>query len=102
MPNYVFAYSGGTRPESEEAGNEVMAAWMGWFDGLGSAVVEIGNPFSSGKMVSSNGDADGAADLTGYSVIQAGDFDEAVKFTDGCPQLAAGGKVAVYETYEVM
>lgn len=100
MPTYLFAYSGGSRPQSEEEGEQVMAAWMGWLNGLGSAVVDIGKPLAESRTVGTS--ADGGSKLTGYSVIEADNLDAAVALTDGCPQLDAGGSVEVYEAYEVM
>jgi hypothetical protein len=103
MPNYLFAYTGGSQPQSEEEGKKVMAAWMAWFGGLGDAVVDGGNPFSGGKTVTSNGSLkDSAGKLSGYSVLKAADFDAALKLADGCPQMDAGGEIEVYETHEVM
>jgi len=40
MSNYVFAYTGGTMPETPEAQEATMQAWGQWFGTLGDAVVE--------------------------------------------------------------
>jgi hypothetical protein len=104
MPNYLFAYTGGSQPQSEEEGKKVMAAWVAWLGGLGDAAVDPGNPFSGGKTVASDGATkDGAAgSLSGYSVVKADDFAAALKLAEGCPQLDAGGGIEVYETLEIM
>jgi hypothetical protein len=39
---------------------------------------------------------------TGYSVIKANSFDEAVKMAKGCPVLKDGAKNPVYETFNAM
>ena len=39
---------------------------------------------------------------TGYSILRADDLAAALELARGCPQLAAGGTVEVYETFEVM
>ena len=39
---------------------------------------------------------------TGYSVIKANSFDEAVKMAKGCPVLKDGAKISVYETFNAM
>jgi len=44
----------------------------------------------------------GAAGLSGYSIISAGGIDEAVALARGCPVLAAGGSVEVYEVVPAM
>ncbi len=44
MPNFVFAYHGGKKPESAEEGAKLMAKWKTWVGGLGDAVVNPGTP----------------------------------------------------------
>lgn len=102
MANYLLAYRGGGMPESEEEGQKVMAAWMGWFGALGDAVVDGGNPCGASKSVASDGAAsDGAPSmLTGYSVLRADNLDAATEMARGCPILMAGGSVDVYETFD--
>jgi hypothetical protein len=40
-------------------------------------------------------------DLTGYSILEAADLDAAVELGEGCPIVADGGRVDVYETIDV-
>ena len=104
MSNYLLAYRGGGMAETEEARQETMAAWGAWFGQLGGAIVDAGNPFASSSTVSSDGSVgqgNGSA-LTGYSVIQADDLGAATQLAKGCPVLASGGSVDVYETMPVM
>jgi hypothetical protein len=104
MPNYLFAYTGGTEPTSEEEGKAVTDAWTAWFGALGDAVVDGGNPFGPGAAVAADGTvtAGGPSGLTGYSVIKADSLDAATALAQGCPHLAANGVVEVYETFDVM
>lgn len=105
MANFLLVYTGGSaEPASAEEGQKVMAAWMGWFGSISDAVVDGGNPISGSKSVASNGTvSDGAASgLTGYSVIKADSLAAAAKLAKGCPHLAAGGAVEVYETFNAM
>ena len=97
MGKYVFAYKGGGMPETEEEGQRVMAAWMSWLGGLGDSVVDIGNPFGASQAVGSGS----TSGLTGYSIVSAGSLDDAVSTADGCPILAAGGSVEVYEALDM-
>ena len=46
MANFVLLYTGGGMPEDEAEQAKVMQAWMAWYEKLGSAVVDQGNPFS--------------------------------------------------------
>jgi len=104
MPKYLLAYKGGAMPESPEEQQRVMAAWTSWFGSAGQAVVDPGNPFSASTSVASDGSVSdgGAAQLTGYSVLEAGDLTSATELAKGCPILETGGTVEVYETFEAM
>jgi hypothetical protein len=81
-----------------------MAAWMAWFDELGSAVADGGNPFGPSSSIAPDGTVSegGASGLTGYSVIKADSLEAAIALAKSCPQLSANGTVEVYETFEVM
>jgi hypothetical protein len=101
MTNFVFAYRGGsgmaTTPEAQE---KVMAAWGAWFGTLGADLVEAGSPFGPALTVAPDGSSTdgGAAGLTGYSVVSATDLSSAAALAKGCPLLADGGTVEIYET----
>jgi hypothetical protein len=99
MGKFVFAYSGGSTPDSPAAQEAVMAAWMSWFGELGEAVVDGGAPFGPSKSITGKGAAsDGApSKLTGYSIISADDLAGAAKKASGCPILKDGGTVEIYE-----
>ena len=106
MTNFLFLYSGGSMPATEAQQAAVMAAWGAWYGQLGTAVVDGGNPFTPvAKSVASNGSvADGPVGVmgTGYSILAADSLDAAVKLAKGCPVLAGGGQVTVYEIFNVM
>ena len=42
-------------------------------------------------------DGGGANPLTGYSIIEAKDLDDAVRLSKGCPILLSGGSIEVAE-----
>ena len=92
MSEYIFAYHGGKKPESPEAGAELMARWRAWMEGLGTAFVNPGAPVGMSKTVSSSGVADdgGANPLSGFSIVQADSMDAAVEMAKGCPHLEMG------------
>jgi hypothetical protein len=103
MPNYVLVYEGGSMPESEEAGQAVMAAWGTWYADLGEALVDGGNPFGPSTSIASDGSVSQGAPsgLTGYTVISADSLEAATQRAKGCPHLDAGGRVDVYETFQI-
>ncbi len=103
MGKFVLAYQGGGMPETPEEGEKVMAAWMNWFGSLGASVVDGGNPFGSSKVIAADGSVTdgGPGGLTGYSIISADSLDAATGLARGCPLLASGGTVGVYETHDM-
>jgi len=104
MANYLLAYKGGGMAQTDAEREAAMAAWGNWFGSLGQAVVDMGAPFGGSATVgagaaSGNGASSG---LTGYSVLSADSLDAASKLAEGCPVIASGGSVEVYESMPVM
>jgi hypothetical protein len=106
MANYLLLYSGGSMPESEAEQQAVMAAWGAWYDKLGGALVDAGNPFTQmAKSISSDGKvSDGPAGTmaSGYTIIKADSLDEAAALARGNPVLQGGAQITVFETFNVM
>ena len=104
MANYLLAYHGGSEPSTPEEGQAVMQAWMSWMGGLGSALVDGGNPIGRGWTVSADGteETQGSNPVTGYSVIAADSMQAALELAQGCPHLQAGGTIELCETVDPM
>ena len=103
MANYVLVYHGGSMPESQEEGAKVMAAWGEWFQQLGGALVDGGNPASATKTIAANGSvSDDPNGPSGYSILKADSLDAAVALAKGCPVLHGGASIQVVETFEAM
>ena len=106
MANFVLLYSGGSMPETEAEQAQVMQAWGAWFGGLGSNLVDGGNPFTPvAKSIASNGtvsDGPVGTKASGYTIIKADSLDAAVETARGCPVLLGGAQITVYETFPVM
>ncbi len=103
MPNYVFAYHGGKKPESPEQGAEHMAKWKAWVGGLGDVMVNPGTPLGMSKTVSSDGVSNdgGSNPLSGYSIVTADSMDAALEIAKGCPFLEMHGTIEVAEVMEM-
>jgi hypothetical protein len=98
MAKFVYLYTGGEMAETPEAQEQAMQAWGAWFGTLGAAVADIGNPFGASATVKAGGVASGSAsNVGGFSIIEAASLDDAAAKTAGCPILAEGGTVEVYE-----
>ena len=106
MANFLLLYRGGSMPESAAEQAAAMQAWGAWYGGLGSAVVDGGNPFTPmAKSIASDGTvSDGPVGTmaSGYSIIKADSLGAAVEMAKGCPVLQGGGQISVYETFPVM
>jgi hypothetical protein len=105
MANYLLAYHGGGMADTKEEQDRVMAAWGAWYQKLGPAVVDGGNPIGHARTIDSGGavtDGGGANPVSGYTIVRAGNLDEAVVLAEGCPVLLSGGSIEVGETFDVM
>lgn len=104
MPKFMFIFHGGGRPETEEEGKRVMAAWQGWMAGIGENLVDGGNPAGMSKTVTAAGveDNGGANPVSGYTLVNAPDMAAAIEIAKGCPILDGGkGTVEVAEAIEM-
>jgi hypothetical protein len=90
MPTFLFSYR---VPKADMPGEpQALDAWNAWFDSLGAAVVDRGNPvFESSTL----GDCRPDATLGGYSIVSADDLGAAAALAEGCPALAHGAGVEI-------
>ena len=92
MKKFVFLYVG-----FEPLTQESMQTWGAWIGSIGDKMVDSGNPFSGGIEISHSGTHELPLDknaLTGYSIINARDIEEAETLASGCPMITS---VRVYE-----
>ena len=105
MSRFVLVYTGGGMPETEEEQAAVMAAWGAWYQGLGEAVADPGNPLGGAKNISGGGVvADGAVGVpsSGFSILHADSMDAAIEMAKGCPMLDGyNGQITVYEAFDM-
>jgi len=102
MSKFVLAYEGGQMAATPEEIQASMALWGQWFSDLGEAVIDGGNPFgASTKVASDGGRAAATTGLGGYSIVDAADLEAAANLVKGCPVLAGGGSVDVYEALDM-
>jgi len=104
MANYVMVYKGGGVPQTAEAQQATLAAWNSWYENIGEAVVDGGNPFGASSAVATDGTVSegGPSGLAGYTIVTADDLATATELAKSCPILTDGGSVEVYETFQVM
>jgi hypothetical protein len=86
MSKFVLAHIGFEQPT-----DEIMAAWMKWFEDIKDVTVEnVG--LGVGKDVSSAGIKDINFDsqvTTGFTIIEVENLEEAVKIAQACPSITS-------------
>jgi hypothetical protein len=100
MPIFLITYhGGGGMPASQEAREQMMAAFGAWVTSVGDGMVDPGAPLGPSRVVSTDGVTDGAAGtaIGGYSLVKADDLDAAVRLVKAHPFVSRGGKLQVSE-----
>jgi uncharacterized protein YndB with AHSA1/START domain len=91
MPTYLIT---NRAPDGFTPSPDAFAAWTAWFESLGSALADRGNPAFAGTTV---GNCGPGTRLGGYTLIDAADLDAAMKLVADHPLLTRGGGVEVGE-----
>jgi len=92
MKKFVFLTYGYETPTQE-----IMEAWGKWFASIGDKLVDGGSPLGPGREITHTGTKELPHDLgaiTGYTMINADNMDEAVKIAKTCPIITS---IRVYE-----
>jgi YCII-related domain len=87
-------------PSDPEAIEQVKAAFGAWLQQAGSAVVDPGVPLRSDTQVS-NGNPTAAAEIGGYSIIEAPSVDAAAEILKSHPYVARRGTLQLDEAVAV-
>ena len=103
MTNFLFAFHGGSMPDTPEEGAKIMAKWGAWMESLGSTLSNPGAPLGMSKTVSTSGVTDdgGANPVSGYMVVEAKNMEGAIAISKGCPILENGGSIEIAETIDM-
>lgn len=92
MKKFVIFHYGFEMPTPE-----IMGAWSKWFESIGERIVDPGSSLGNGREITPSGTKElpmGLDSLTGYTVINAENIEEAEKIAKGCPMITS---VRVYE-----
>ena len=103
MPEFMFTYHGGRKPETPEDGAEGMAKWKAWAAGLGAALINPGTPVGITKVLTADGVSDARPQnpIMGFSIIEAVDMDAAVELLKDCPHFEMGGTLEISEMMQM-
>lgn len=89
MPQFLFTYHGGRKPETPEEGQKGMNAWKKWVANLGEALINPGTPVGKTKVLTKNGvSADPSPHpIMGFSIVEADNMEAALDLLKDCPHL---------------
>ena len=96
MAKFVLLHYGFEQPTAE-----IMSAWGKWFEAITDKTVDQGGHFSKGREVSKSGTNElplSADSITGYTIIEADNLDDAEKIAQGNPYITS---IRVYEIVEM-
>jgi len=96
MDRFLVVFRGATIGEAVEPEDEA-EVWDGWFHALGSALVDRGGLSYGSVEVPSRliGPKLSSSALSGYAIIAAADFDDAVRIVQTCPIFDEKGSVEI-------
>ena len=92
MKKFILLYYGFVTPTKE-----IGEAWGKWFESVGDKFVDAGSPFGYGREITKSETKELTLDLdaiTGYSIINAVDMDEAESIAKTNPMITS---IRVYE-----
>ena len=95
MPTFLFSYR---VPTDYQPGAETAKSWQAWFESLGASQIDPGHGVLATRTLGNLGDG---TRLGGYSVVTAGDMEEAAALATGCPALRLGGGVEIGAVPEI-
>lgn len=96
-PRFLLVLTGEVRLDEGQADE-----WRAWFSSIAHLIRDRGDPLGASATINPDGTIveGGRSRLTGFVVISAPSFAEAVNAAKSCPVLAVGGNVEVYEARE--
>ena len=98
MAKFLVTYHGGGMPSDPAQAAQAQQAFGQWLARAGKAVVDPGAPLKPAGHV---GKGAAAADVGGYSVIEAGSAGEALEVLKSHPFVTRGGTLLLHEAIAV-
>ena len=105
MAEFLYLYRGGRVERSPEQIQHTMQKWMAWFKQLSDKghIKNMGHPLENGgkfvkgsqKTVTDGPFVESKDIVSGYSLLEARDLDQAVELSKGCPIFEGEGTVEV-------
>ena len=99
-PIEALAQMANVAPEDQAKG---MDAWMQWAKKCGDSLTDMGSPLINGTQIDTQGQVTNSTkSVSGYSILQASDMEEAKKMMDGHPHLNGWHPACTIELHEFM
>jgi len=105
MAKYIYLYKGPATNISDMAEPQSKAfidGWKQWIEKLGHSLVDIGQPIANGISVVDDGSEGTAAEMNGFSIVEAENFAEARSLADGHPYLSEGKGNFAIDIFELV
>jgi hypothetical protein len=102
MAKFIYLYRGPLPDLTPEQGAERATAFGAWIDKVGAALVDNGSPFGPSASVRDDGTEGPAAELSGYTIVEADDLAAAKALTDGLPFLSDSDGTRAVEIFELL
>ena len=96
MKKYMLLNYGFEKPTPE-----IMGAWGKWFESIADKTVDGGGFHGGAREITHSGTKDlpmGMDSITGYTIINAENLDDAAKIAQACPIIAG---IRVYEIMQM-
>lgn len=101
MPKFILAFRGGM-PKSPDEGQKMMARWNAWVAEIGPALIDKGAGFGKSRFLVAPDREEKSGDaLSGYSVVEATDFEAALNLARKNPIFSLGGSIEVAEMLQM-
>lgn len=92
-----------TANSSPEEMAKGMAMWKNWAKRVGNRLTDLGAPLVNGRRLHPNGSsAPSTKDVTGYSLLEADDWEELEDLLSGHPHISGWHPEATIEVHESM
>lgn len=88
-----------TKKLSPEEMKKGMDAWKEWAKKCSDSLFDLGNVLTNGQVITESGSSPTNNEVTGYSILQAENMEEAKKMLIGHPHLGwiTGCSIEIYE-----
>jgi hypothetical protein len=92
-----------TANSSPEEMAKGMAMWKAWANRAGNKLTDLGAPLVNGKRLHPNGSsAPSSRNVTGYSFLEADDFEDVAALLTGHPHISGWDPEATIEVHETI